>query len=135
MPRQTYGPGDLECRRPDVHVAPNESNAALDMAVTYLFHAGVSYTGFPRSGDGDPDLRNPMNQDRPCGVQPAGGKTMRSHTTDESSDRSRHGVAAVALVATFVAAGQGYAAGWAAYRTLDETDEPVEARVTNHARR
>lgn len=49
---------------------------------------------------------------------------MRPQMTDEkSSDRSRHGAAVVALAATFVAA------GWAAYRTLTEADEPAE----NHA--
>ncbi len=31
-----------------------------------------------------------------------------------------------------VIAGEGYAAGWAAYRTLNETDELVETLVTNH---
>lgn len=30
-------------------------------------------------------------------------------------------------------AGQGYAAGWTAYRTVNETDEPVETWVTSHA--
>ena len=32
------------------------------------------------------------------------------------------------------AAGEGYAAGWATYRTVNETDEPVETVVTNHVR-
>jgi hypothetical protein len=31
-------------------------------------------------------------------------------------------------------AGEGYAAGWAAYRTVNETDEPVETVVTTHVR-
>ena len=31
-------------------------------------------------------------------------------------------------------AGEGYAAGWAAYRTVNETDELVETLVTNHVR-
>jgi hypothetical protein len=31
-------------------------------------------------------------------------------------------------------AGEGYAAGWAAYRTVNETDQPVEALVTTHVR-
>ena len=31
-------------------------------------------------------------------------------------------------------AGEGYAAGWAAYRTVNETDERVETVVTNHVR-
>ena len=31
-------------------------------------------------------------------------------------------------------AGDGYAAGWVAYRTVNETDEPVETVVTNHVR-
>ena len=31
-------------------------------------------------------------------------------------------------------AGEGYAAGWAAYRTVNETDAPVETLVTNHVR-
>jgi len=32
------------------------------------------------------------------------------------------------------AAGEGYAAGWTTYRTVNETDEPVETLVTNHVR-
>ena len=32
------------------------------------------------------------------------------------------------------AAGEGYAAGWAAYRTVNETDHRVETLVTNHVR-
>ena len=31
-------------------------------------------------------------------------------------------------------AGEGYAAGWAAYRTVNETDHRVETLVTNHVR-
>jgi hypothetical protein len=31
-------------------------------------------------------------------------------------------------------AGEGCAAGWAAYRTVNETDEPVETVVTTHVR-
>ena len=31
-------------------------------------------------------------------------------------------------------AGEGYAAGWAGYRTVNETDERVETLVTNHVR-
>lgn len=31
-------------------------------------------------------------------------------------------------------AGEGYAAGWADYRTVNETDEPVETLVTTHVR-
>jgi hypothetical protein len=31
-------------------------------------------------------------------------------------------------------AGDGYAAGWVAYRTVNETDELVETLVTNHVR-
>jgi hypothetical protein len=31
-------------------------------------------------------------------------------------------------------AGEGYAAGWAAYRTVNETDQRVETLVTNHVR-
>ena len=31
-------------------------------------------------------------------------------------------------------AGEGYAAGWAAYRGVNETDEPVETLVTTHVR-
>jgi hypothetical protein len=31
-------------------------------------------------------------------------------------------------------AGEGYAAGWTAYRTVNETGEPVEALVTTHVR-
>ena len=31
-------------------------------------------------------------------------------------------------------AGEGYAAGWAEYRTVNETDEHVETLVTNHVR-
>ena len=44
--RQTYGPGDSYVGGQDIHLALNESSAALDMAVTYLFPAGVSHTGF-----------------------------------------------------------------------------------------
>lgn len=31
-------------------------------------------------------------------------------------------------------AGEGYAAGWTAYRTVNETEEPVETWVVSHAR-
>ena len=31
-------------------------------------------------------------------------------------------------------AGEGYAAGWAPHRAVNETDEPVETLVTHHAR-
>ena len=44
--RQTYGPGDSYIGGRDIHVALNETAAPIEMAVTYMFPAGVSHTGF-----------------------------------------------------------------------------------------
>jgi quercetin dioxygenase-like cupin family protein len=44
--RQTYGPGDSYVGGRDVHLALNETAAPLEMAVTYMFPAGVPHTGF-----------------------------------------------------------------------------------------
>jgi quercetin dioxygenase-like cupin family protein len=44
--RHTYGPGDSYVGGQDVHLALNDSAAPLEMAVTYMFAAGVSHTGF-----------------------------------------------------------------------------------------
>ena len=44
--RRTYGAGDSYVGGQDVHVAVNETAAPLEMAVTYMFPAGVSHTGF-----------------------------------------------------------------------------------------
>ena len=44
--RRTFGPGDSYVGGRDVHVALNETASPLEMAVTYLFPAGVSHTGF-----------------------------------------------------------------------------------------
>ena len=44
--RHTYGPGDSYIGGRDVHVALNENAAPLDMAITYMFPAGVSHTAF-----------------------------------------------------------------------------------------
>ena len=42
----TYGAGDSYVGGRDVHVALNETATPLEMAVTYMFPAGVSHTGF-----------------------------------------------------------------------------------------
>ena len=44
--RHTFGPGDSYVEGRDVHLALNETAAPLEMAVTYMFPAGVSHTGF-----------------------------------------------------------------------------------------
>ena len=44
--RQTYGPGDSYVGGQDVHMALNDAASALEMAVTYMFPAGVPHTGF-----------------------------------------------------------------------------------------
>ena len=44
--RHTYGPGDSYVGGRDVHVALNETAAPLEMAITYMFPAGVSHTDF-----------------------------------------------------------------------------------------
>ena len=44
--RQTYGPGDSYVGGRDVHLALNDTASPLEMAVIYLFPAGVSHTGF-----------------------------------------------------------------------------------------
>jgi quercetin dioxygenase-like cupin family protein len=44
--RQTYGPGDSYIGGRDVHVALNDTASLLEMAVTYMFPAGVPHTGF-----------------------------------------------------------------------------------------
>ncbi len=44
--RQTYGPGDSYVGGRDVHLALNDTASPLEMAVTYMFPAGVSHTGF-----------------------------------------------------------------------------------------
>ena len=44
--RHTYGAGDSYVGGRDVHMALNETAAPLEMAVTYMFPAGVSHTGF-----------------------------------------------------------------------------------------
>lgn len=42
----TYGPGDSYVGGQDVHLALNDTAARLEMAVTYMFPAGISHTGF-----------------------------------------------------------------------------------------
>ena len=44
--RQTYGPGDSYVGGRDVHLALNDTASPLEMAVTYMFPAGVPHTGF-----------------------------------------------------------------------------------------
>lgn len=44
--RQTYGPGDSYVGGRDAHVALNEAVTPVEMAVTYMFPAGFSHTGF-----------------------------------------------------------------------------------------
>lgn len=44
--RHTYGPGDSYIGGRDVHLALNDTASPLEMAVTYMFPAGVSHTGF-----------------------------------------------------------------------------------------
>ena len=44
--RSTYGPGDTYVGGRDVHVARNDAAAPVEMAVTYMFPAGVSRTQF-----------------------------------------------------------------------------------------
>ena len=44
--RHTYGPGDSYVGGRDVHLALNDTASPLEMAVTYMFPAGVSHTGF-----------------------------------------------------------------------------------------
>ncbi len=44
--RHTYGPGDSYVGGRDVHLALNDTASSLEMAVTYLFPAGVSHAGF-----------------------------------------------------------------------------------------
>lgn len=44
--RQTYGPGDSYVGGREVHLALNDTASPLEMAVTYMFPAGVSHTGF-----------------------------------------------------------------------------------------
>lgn len=44
--RQTYGPGDSYVGGQDVHMALNDTASALEMAVTYMFPAGVPHTSF-----------------------------------------------------------------------------------------
>jgi quercetin dioxygenase-like cupin family protein len=43
---QTYGPGASYVGGREVHLALNDTASPLEMAVTYLFPAGVSHTGF-----------------------------------------------------------------------------------------
>ena len=44
--RRTYGPGDTYVGGQAVHLARNETPAPVEMAVTYMFPAGVSHTSF-----------------------------------------------------------------------------------------
>lgn len=44
--RRTYGPGDTYVGGQAVHLARNETAAPVEMAVTYMFPAGVSHTSF-----------------------------------------------------------------------------------------
>lgn len=44
--RHIYGPGDSYVGGRDVHLALNDTASPLEMAVTYLFPAGVSHAGF-----------------------------------------------------------------------------------------
>jgi quercetin dioxygenase-like cupin family protein len=44
--RHTYGPGDSYVGGQDVHLALNDTASPLEIAVTYMFPAGVSHTGF-----------------------------------------------------------------------------------------
>ena len=44
--RTTYGPGDTYVGGRDVHMARNEAVVPVEMAVTYMFPAGVSHTQF-----------------------------------------------------------------------------------------
>ena len=44
--RQTYGPGASYVGGQDVHLAKNETAAAVQMAVTYMFPPGVDHTRF-----------------------------------------------------------------------------------------
>ena len=44
--RQTYGPGDSYVGGRDVHLASNDTASPLEIAVTYMFPAGVSHTTF-----------------------------------------------------------------------------------------
>ena len=43
---RTYGPGDTYVGGQDLHLARNETATPVQMAVTYLFPAGVSHTRF-----------------------------------------------------------------------------------------
>ena len=44
--RSTYGPGDTYVGGRDVHVARNDAAVPVEMAVTYMFPAGLSHTQF-----------------------------------------------------------------------------------------
>ncbi len=44
--RHTYGPGDSYVGGRDVHLALNDTASPVEMAVTYMFPAGVPHTGF-----------------------------------------------------------------------------------------
>ena len=44
--RRTYGPGDTYVGGQDVHLARNETAAPVELAVTYMFPAGVDHTRF-----------------------------------------------------------------------------------------
>ena len=43
---RTYGPGDTYVGGHDVHLARNETAAPVELAVTYMFPAGVDHTRF-----------------------------------------------------------------------------------------
>lgn len=44
--RRIFGPGESYVGGRDVHLALNETAAPVEMAVTYMFPAGASHTGF-----------------------------------------------------------------------------------------
>ena len=60
----------------------------------------------------------------PAGPDIVGVKVLSGHLTVYGTDGERR----------VYVAGEGYAAGWAAYRTVNETDEAVEILVPNHVR-
>jgi quercetin dioxygenase-like cupin family protein len=44
--RRTFSPGESYVGGRDVHLALNETAAPVEMAITYMFPAGASHTGF-----------------------------------------------------------------------------------------
>jgi quercetin dioxygenase-like cupin family protein len=44
--RHTYGPGDSYVGGREVHLALNDTAAPVEIAITYMFPAGISHTAF-----------------------------------------------------------------------------------------